>query len=235
MIEFTSNIKFPPVELASSEGLLAVGGDLEVATLLEAYTNGIFPWPCGDDFPLTWFSPNPRGVLFFSEIHRPRSLQKFINKSMSKYRVYFNRDFPSVIRECAKATRPSIERDDMSTSSFATWITEEIISAYINLHLAGLAYSVEVYETSKEMLVGGVYGVNIGHYYSGESMFYKHTNASKIALLALADELSKQGIAWLDTQMVTPVVKHLGGREIDREEFRALLTNAITKEHFTLR
>lgn len=207
----TRKILFPPVETANEDGLVAVGGDLEVDTLLEAYKRGIFPWPLSTyplnvDLPNTWFSPDPRGLLVFENLHVSKSFIKFLKKS--PFTVTFNRAFSEVINQCAEMPR----KDQPGT-----WITPEIINGYINLFNEGYAYSVEVW--NEEKLVGGMYGVVIGHFVSGESMFTLEDNAGKAALYTLVHQLKEKGINWLDTQMVTEVVKQFGGRYYPRPIF----------------
>lgn len=209
---------FPPVETADQHGLLALGGDLEVDSLLLAYSRGIFPWPISKEYPLAWFSPNPRGILFFKNIHLSKSFKKFLKNN--PYTVKFNTDFENVIRNCSTVKRQGHEQGDNET-----WITEALIHSYKKLYEAGHAYSVETYLDDK--LVGGVYGVCINRFYSGESMFYKADNASKVALIALMYSLNQKNIYWLDTQMVTPVVKSLGGIEIPRKTYLEMLKVAI--------
>ncbi len=204
-------IVFPPVETANEDGLVAVGGDLEVDTLIEAYRQGIFPWPLSTypmnvDMPNTWFSPDPRGMLEFKNLHVSKSFIKFLKKS--PYRVTFNKAFPAVIQSCARMIR----KDQPGT-----WITPEIIKGYTELFEAGLAYSVEVWHD--EDLVGGMYGVVMGTFVSGESMFTVEDNAGKQALYTLVHQLQDKGITWIDTQMVTEVVKQFGGRYIPRPIF----------------
>lgn len=204
-------IVFPPVETASEDGLVAVGGDLELDTLLEAYHKGIFPWPLSTyplnvDLPNTWFSPNPRGMLEFKNLHIPRSFVKFLKKS--PFEVTFNQAFPDVIVSCSK-----IPRKDQP----GTWITPEIINAYINMFEAGYAYSTEVWQ--EERLVGGMYGVVMGEFVSGESMFTIEPNAGKTALYTLVHHLQEKGLTWIDTQMVTEVVKQFGGKYYPRPVF----------------
>lgn len=211
-------INFPPIELADEHGLLALGGDLEVETLLLAYQRGIFPWPISTDYPLAWFSPDPRGVLFYKNLHIGKSLQKFLKKN--PYEIRFNTQFEAVIMNCSMIKRSGPNSD--------TWITKDIIESYINLYKRGYAYSVETF--LGDALVGGVYGVCINRFYSGESMFHKADNASKIALIALLAHLNKNGISWLDTQMVTPVVKSLGGINIPRNQYIKLLKESISAD-----
>lgn len=201
---------FPPIETADEHGLLALGGDLELETLVLAYSKGIFPWPISEDYPLTWFSPDPRGILTFGNLHLSTSLKKFLKKN--PYEIRFNTNFKAVIENCANAKRALDQ---------GTWITQEIIDAYVELHNEGLAYSSEAYLDGE--LVGGVYGVCMNRFYSGESMFHLAPNASKVALVSLLYKLHQQGIEWLDTQMVTPVVASLGGVEVPRETFLKML------------
>lgn len=205
---------FPPVEHADEHGLLALGGDLDLESLLLAYTRGIFPWPISEEYPLAWFSPDPRGILAFDKLHLSKSLRKFLKKN--PYEIRFNTNFEGVIMNCAKVPRAENQ---------GTWITEDIINSYINLHKKGFAYSVETYLDN--VLVGGVYGVCINRFYSGESMFHTADNASKVALIALLYQLKQKDIGWLDTQMVTPVVESLGGVEIPRETYLKMLAISI--------
>lgn len=210
---------FPPIELADEHGLLALGGDLEVETLLLAYKRGIFPWPISEEFPLAWFSPDPRGILTKETFHRPKSLQKLLNKS--PFRLEFNRNFEATIMACAQV--------HSSRGTYETWITDEIIEGYLKLHASGHAYSAEAYN-QEDVLVGGLYGVHIGGYLTGESMFYKEDNASKFVLSGLMEHLFFHQIHWLDTQMVTPVVKSLGGVEIPRKVFIERLKKSLQEE-----
>lgn len=215
-------IEFPPVELADESGLLAMGGDLEVESLVLAYSQGIFPWPVQENLPITWFSPDPRGVVYLDNVHISKSLKRFMKKN--PYEVKFNTNFHEVIRECSKVPRKDQD---------STWITNQIIQSYENLFQHRLAYSVEAYEDNQ--LAGGVYGVSIGEIFSGESMFHKKDNASKVCLLALFEKLQKRNITFLDTQMVTPVVQGLGGKEIPREEFLKVIKKANlnkTRDYF---
>lgn len=209
-------IIFPPVESASEDGLVAVGGDLEIDTLLEAYQQGIFPWPvstypANEHLPHTWFSPDPRGILEFNDLHVSKSFIKFLKKT--PYTVTFNKAFSDVIESCAKAKR----KDQPGT-----WITPSIIDAYNSLFTAGYAYSVEVWKD--EELIAGMYGVVMGKFLSGESMFTHEDNASKQGFYTLIHHLISRDITWLDTQMVTNVVKQFGGKYIAREEFMNKLT-----------
>lgn len=202
--------QFPSVESADDHGLIAIGGDLETDSLLLAYSQGIFPWPISKEYPLAWFSPDPRGILIFDKLHLNKSLRKFLKKN--PYEVRFNTNFEAVIMNCAR-----VKRNDQSS----TWITQDIINSYIKLHKLGFSYSIETYLDDR--LVGGVYGVCINRFYSGESMFHLEDNASKVALVSLMYMLKQRDIGWIDTQMVTPVVESLGGIEIPRKIFLQML------------
>ncbi len=204
-------VRFPDPRLGDENGLIAVGGDLEPASLLLAYSNGIFPWPISNSIPLAWFSPDPRGVLAFKNLHISRSFKKFLEKT--ELTVTFNRNFEDVIRGCANAHH--------RRGTQSTWITEELIFGYCQLFKMEKAYSVEVW--LEKNLVGGLYGVCHGSFISGESMFYEESGASKLALYSLIQRLSHNGIQWIDTQMVTPVVKAMGGEEISQERFLSQL------------
>lgn len=199
-------IKFPSPQEADGDGLVAVGGDLEVDMLYEAYSKGIFPWPISPEFPIAWFSPNPRGIIDLKDWHEPLSFKKFEKKT--KYKVTYNQDFYNVIKQCAMAKRKNQP---------STWITPAIIEGYYQFFLAGFAYSIEVWD--EDELIGGLYGVKIKKFVSGESMFSLKNNASKCALKFLIHKMKSEKIDWLDTQMVSPVVKLFGGKEISRDEF----------------
>ncbi len=206
-------IDFPPIENADSEGVLASGGDLDVESLILAYSRGIFPWPHCAEYPLLWFSPDPRGVIYTKDFHISKSLKKIISKNI--FEVKYNTNFREVVKECALAKNRA--------EGQGTWITTDIIDAYENLFKIGHAYSVETY--LKDQLVGGMYGVKFGKFISGESMFYKESNASKVALANLMLKLEKDDIKLLDTQMLTSVVESMGGIEIPRNQFITELEN----------
>lgn len=211
---------FPPVKQASTEGVLAIGGSLDESTLTEAYANGIFPWPVDENYPLTWFAPNPRGVILKEDIHFPKSFLKFIKKS--PFSVKINKDFEKVITECAKAKR----KDESGT-----WIIDPIIKGYTELFKANKAYCVSVY--NNEELVGGLYGVCLGQLLSGESMFFKESNASKQALYTLLNIVIQKNIPFIDTQMVTSTIELFGGKNISRDDFMlklASLDKSIPRE-----
>jgi len=198
---------FPPVETASEElgGLLAVGGDLAPDRLLEAYRNGIFPWGTYEGYPL-WYSPDPRMVLYPDEFRLTRSLRKTLRSE--RFEVRFDTDFPAVIAGCSETPRPGQD---------GTWISPDMMSAYIRLHELGWAHSVESY--CEGQLVGGLYGLAIGRMFYGESMFSRVTDASKIAFAHLIAQLNAQKIGLIDCQMRTDHLASLGGREIPRRTF----------------
>ena len=190
------------------DGLLAVGGDMSVPRLKLAYRMGIFPWT---DRPVTWWCPDPRGIFELGGIKVSRSLAKFRRKGL--FRCTFDQSFEAVVRACAETPRPG------------SWITEPFIRSYIGLHQAGCAHSVECWQGNE--LVGGVYGVAMGGLFAGESMFYRVSNASKIALLFLIDRLREKGFHLFDVQMVTPVTESLGAIHIPREEYLDRLKDAV--------
>jgi len=191
--------------------VVAIGDDLSVETLRDAYRHGIFPWP-HDNMPLPWFSPRRRTVIVFDELHVGRSLRKAHKSADVSYSI--DRDFRSVIRACAE-----VPREDQGT-----WIEDEIIEAYTRLHDAGDAHSIEVWREGK--LVGGLYGVDSGGVFTGESMFRIEPDMSKLALLYLIDHLRARGATWLDCQVMTPHMKAIGAREIARSKFLDMLAAA---------
>ena len=198
---------FPPVETASEElgGLLAVGGDLAPDRLLEAYRNGIFPWGTYEGHPL-WYSPDPRMVLYPEEFRLTRSLRKTLRSG--RFEVRFDSNFTGVIAGCSATPRPGQD---------GTWITPDMMHAYIRLHELGWAHSVETYFEGE--LVGGLYGLTIGRMFYGESMFSRATDASKIAFAHLIARLKADHIGLIDCQMRTDHLASLGGREIPRSHF----------------
>ena len=196
---------FPDPRSASPEGIVAVGGDLHPQSLLTAYRHGIFPWPV-EDLPLLWFSPPERGVLEFAELHVARSLRR--SHRRARFRFTIDQDFVAVIRACADTPRPGQP---------GTWITPAIVAAYARLHRLGVAHSVEAWDDQR--LVGGVYGVDIDGAFAAESMFYRESGASKLALLHLIDHLRHAGLDWLDIQVLTPHLATLGAKAIAREVF----------------
>ena len=191
---------------------MAIGEDFSVETLRDAYRHGIFPWP-HERLPLPWFSPRRRTVIFFDEIHVGRTLRKTMKRSEFTYTI--DRDFGAVIRACAGTPRPDQD---------GTWIDARIVAAYTRFHEAGDAHSVEVWRG--EELVGGLYGVDAGGLFTGESMFYRASDASKLALLFLVEHLRERGATWLDCQVMTPHMEALGAREIGRGRFLDMLAEA---------
>ena len=197
---------FPPVAQALKEpnGLLAAGGDLSPARLLDAYARGIFPW-FNDGDPLLWWSPDPRMVLVPAELHVSTSLRRTIRRG--EFGVTFDRAFRDVMRGCAA---PRVDQD-------GTWITAEMIRAYTRLSALGHAHSVDVWRDGD--LVGGLYGVAVGRVFFGESMFSRRTNASKVAIVWLARQLQRWRFELIDCQMSTTHLASLGAREMSREHF----------------
>ncbi|WP_111682364.1 leucyl/phenylalanyl-tRNA--protein transferase [Winogradskyella tangerina] len=199
----TNKIEFPDVSEASSEGLLAVGGDLSTERILHAYANGIFPW-FEDEEPLLWWSPDPRFVLFPKELKISKSMAQLLKKN--PFKVTFNKDFEAVIEQCAITKREG---------QLGTWITDDMKEAYINLHKLGYAKSVEVWQNNK--LVGGLYGVDLGNkMFCGESMFAKVSNASKVGFIQF---FQKHDYKIVDCQIYTKHLESLGARHISRDEF----------------
>ena len=217
MIRFLGPLDpFPPVDQAREDmgGLLAVGGDLGPARLLDAYQHGIFPWGTVESQPL-WYSPDPRMVLFPEEFRLSRSLHKTLRAG--NFEVRFDTDFAGVIGHCAATPRPGQD---------GTWITPEMMDAYIRLHELGWAHSVETHVGGN--LVGGLYGLAIGRMFYGESMFSQRSDASKIAFAHLIALLREQKFGMIDCQMRTTHLASLGGREIPRHDFLARLQSLTT-------
>lgn len=206
---------FPPLENADEHGLLAVGGDLEVESLLLAYRSGIFPWPVHSEI-LAWFAPPQRAVIFTDRLKLSSSLRREIKRT--PFKITLNTAFEQVISSCAKAKNRKGQR--------GTWITQEMIDGYCKLHDAGYAYSIEAWSSIDE-LAGGLYGVSIGRMFAAESMFYLAPNASKLCLAFLVDRLSGSGVSWLDVQVINPFTEALGAVEIARAEFAELLQTAL--------
>lgn len=207
---------FPNPRKSTPEGLVAVGGNLQLETLQEAYKKGIFPWP-QEGLPLLWFSPDPRGILDFQDFHVPQSLKKFARKQ-TQWKFSLNRAFAQVIEQCRKQVRKGADGQMQA----GTWILPEMEEAYLRLYSAGQILSCECWDG--EELVGGIYGVltmtEKGFLlFSGESMFHKKSNASKMVLWKLVEHLKSQGHQWMDIQMVTEVTGMMGGKYISREEY----------------
>lgn len=209
MYFLSRELYFPSVENSSDEGIVAIGGDLSPERLMLAYRNGIFPW-FEDDEPILWWSPPERMVLFPDEFKVSKSMRNILNRGI--FRVSFNTCFKDVITNCK-----NIERDGQR----GTWITDEMTQAYCRLHEEGYAKSVEVWQDDE--LVGGLYGVDLGRIFCGESMFSKVPNASKVAFIALVKYLQAHNYRLLDCQVHNEHLESLGAREIPRHEFIKLL------------
>ncbi len=203
--EFTDWVMFGEYYYNAAD-IIGFGGDLTVENLRNAYNKGIFPWHI-DGLPLPWFCPESRAVLEFENLHIPKSLNKQWRKTNWKFTI--DEDFESVIKGCSEMKRPH---------EAGTWITPEFIETYIEFHKLGEAHSVEVWDEG-ENLVGGLYGVDASGVFCGESMFYKESNASKLALVYLIEHLKSKGSTWLDTQVMTPHFEKFGAKEIPRKDF----------------
>ncbi|MBA6225255.1 MULTISPECIES: leucyl/phenylalanyl-tRNA--protein transferase [unclassified Colwellia] len=197
---------FPDLSSALDEpnGLLAFGDDLSPQRIIQAYQLGIFPW-FSDGDPVMWWSPNPRGIINIAQLNINKTLQKILKREL--FSVTLNKDFKQVIELCADAPFRCEE----------TWIVNPMLSAYKKLHAQGKAHSIEVWQN--EQLVGGLYGVAVNGYFSGESMFYRESNASKVALVYLASLLKSIGIELVDCQMLNPFLASMGCIEVSREQF----------------
>jgi leucyl/phenylalanyl-tRNA--protein transferase len=213
-------IDFPDPRLASEEGIVAIGNKMSVENLIEAYSKGIFPWP-HQGYPLLWFCPHQRGILEFENFHIPRSLKKVIRKS--PWLVTWNKAFLSVIQNCAASPR---------VGQSGTWISDELIQAYLAFHKAGFACSLEVWEGDE--LVGGIYGVFVKNIFSAESMFFKKTNASKFALCKLVEKLKSAGLSWMDVQMLTSITETFGAEYISQKKFLQKLKKEQEKPQILL-
>ncbi len=210
MIRIGNELIFPPTSLSDATGLLCYGGDLSIPRLLLAYRSGIFPW-YSEDEPILWYSPNPRFVLFPYEIRISKSMRQVIRRGRFEFRM--NTQFASVIRHCKEVDRHG---------QCGTWINEDMVSAYCELHTHGHAISAECYEQGE--LVGGLYGILGKRVFFGESMFSLVPNASKFAFIHLVDHYAQKGIELIDCQMHTAHLESLGGRNIDRKQFESYLT-----------
>lgn len=204
---------FPSPHYAEPDGLLAVGGDLAPQRLINAYKNGIFPW-YSDEYPILWWSPHPRFVLFPEDFHEPRSLRRCIRRGI--FSTTIDTAFEDVIVNC------SIDRGQ------GTWLVDEMINAYIKLHELGIAHSVETWKDGE--LVGGLYGVSLGRAFFGESMFYKVSDASKVALVCLVELIQKLDFDFIDCQQETEHLARFGARAVDRIEFIDRLDESLEYE-----
>ncbi len=213
LFQLGDELKFPPPDLANEEGILAFGGDLRPERIMLGYHHGIFPW-YSSDTPILWWSPDPRFVLYPDELHVSKSTRQVLRKGI--FEVTFDCAFEQVINACQQVPRPDQD---------GTWITDALKAAYIQIHQLGFAHSVEVWKEGE--LVGGLYGVNIGKVYFGESMFSLVSNASKIGFISLVNQLKKEGISLIDCQVETQYLHSLGGRNVPRHEFLKQLNYAI--------
>ena len=207
---------FPDPEMAQQDGLIAVGGDLSTTRLVTAYSLGIFPW-YDKGLPILWWCPDPRLILEPSNLHVTRRLARTVRQGV--FEISLDRDFDSVITKCAQIPR---------TLGPGTWITDEMIGAYIGLHKLGIAHSVESYLNGE--LVGGLYGIAIGKAFFGESMFHHERDASKVAFASLVGRLVEKQYHLIDAQQKTRHMKSLGASLMSREKFIELLQKAITFE-----
>jgi len=202
------NSCFPHPNKANEDGLLAVGGDLNPETLLEAYQQGIFPWYAEGE-PILWWSPDPRTVLFPVNFHRSKRLKRRLKQM--RYQCFIDKDFEAVITACA------VPRPDKDGVLGGTWILPEMVEAYLRLYVLGYAHSFEVYDDGE--LMGGLYGVRVGHIFFAESMFSKQRDGSKMAMSYLCEWAIDSGITLIDCQMFTEHLQSLGAVEISRDVF----------------
>ena len=215
MAAIENDCPFPPLSQALTEpnGLIAIGGDLNAERLLNAYSQGIFPW-FNEGEPVMWWSPNPRMVLFPNELKISNSLKKTLKKQV--FEIRFNSAFKEVITACSQTQR---------NGQPGTWISPEMINAYFDLHQLDHAICMECWLNNQ--LVGGCYGVIFNNMFYGESMFHTQTDASKVAFVHLVNHLQNQGVGMIDCQMHTPLLASFGAREIEREEFMQNLTKLV--------
>ena len=213
IFQLPDEIIFPDVSFAEEGGLLAIGGDLSVKRLIDAYSNGIFPWFSEED-PILWWSPDPRLVLFPDRFKISHSLRQKIKKNL--FEVKWDSAFMQVLEQCASGEREIKE---------GTWLTKEMKDAYLNLHQAGYAHCVETYFEGE--LVGGLYGVSLGSAFFGESMFFRMTDASKVALFHLVQKAKELEFLFIDSQVETKHMISLGSEMIPREEYLKLLKKAL--------
>ena len=209
-LQLDHRLRFPDPAFAPGEGLVAFGGDFSVPRLLLAYRSGIFPWTVQ---PITWWSPDPRAIFELDQFHIPHRLAKLIRQR--PFEITRDRAFPRVMQACAQ---PAPGREE-------SWVSPEFIVAYTQLHELGHAHSVECWRGSE--LVGGIYGVSVGGFFAGESMFHHADNASKVALCHLVEHLRARGFALFDIQMVTPATRGFGPVEIPRAEYLQRLKAAV--------
>ncbi len=215
IFRLSDRISFPPAHFASTNGLLAIGGDLSTSRLLMAYRMGIFPWFSEED-PILWWSPDPRLVLFPGEIRVPGRLERTIRKGL--FTVSADTAFDRVIDECARIRGENGEQ---------TWLTDDMMGAYRGLHRMGYAHSIETWQAGR--LAGGLYGISLGGMFFGESMFTRVSDASKIALVALCRYLQKKRYDMIDCQVRTAHLLRMGAREIPRKRFLKKLETSLKR------
>jgi len=201
---------FPDVASAGLDGILAIGGDLQPERLILAYKSGIFPW-YNQGEPIIWYSPNERMVLLPEDLKISKTMRQLMRKN--EFSITCNQDFEQVIKACQKSPRKDQD---------GTWITTDMMQAYIKLHELGYARSVEVWKDKE--LVGGLYGIDLGHVFCGESMFSKTSNTSKLAFIHLVQSLEKKNYKLIDCQVYNPHLESLGAKEISRQEFMGYLS-----------
>lgn len=211
-----SSLIFPHPNLAEEDGLLAIGGDLSKERLLLAYGSGIFPW-YSEGYPIMWFSPDPRLIIELGSVHVSKRLMKTIRSGA--FEVRFDTAFEEVMQLCAMTGRKG---------QTGTWITDDMLRAYADLHHYGYAHSVETYQDGE--LVGGLYGLSLGGVFFGESMFHKERDASKVALYHLERFLVANDFDFIDSQVPNSHMRSLGGREISRDEFLSRLAKSLEKK-----
>ncbi|MDY0297862.1 MAG: leucyl/phenylalanyl-tRNA--protein transferase [Acidobacteriota bacterium] len=218
VFRLNQEIEFPPVRLASPQGLLAVGGDLSVERILEAYSRGIFPWSCAQE-PLLWWSPDPRMVLFPDELHISRRMERILRKK--PFSLSLDRAFARVVTACAQPRADGL----------GTWITADLQQAFVRLHQQGYAHSLEIWRD--EELAGGIYGLSLGGCFFGESMFSAVPNASRYGLIHLVRWLGARGFSIIDCQVETGHLQSFGARAIPREVFLRHLQHCLKQPGLT--
>ena len=213
MVILNKEILFPNVETANVDGIIAIGGDLSSERLLLAYKNGIFPW-YNEGEPIIWYSPDPRMILYPKNLKTSKSMRSVLRKE--NFKITFNQNFEDVIANCKTINRKGQP---------GTWITDEMQKAYIQLYKKGIAKSVEVWQNDE--LVGGLYGIDLGTIFCGESMFSKVSNASKVAFIYLSQKCENENYKVIDCQVYNEHLASLGAEEISRKEFIKILNSKI--------
>ncbi|MCF6175776.1 MAG: leucyl/phenylalanyl-tRNA--protein transferase [Victivallaceae bacterium] len=214
----SDNMIFPPPDSADEDGVVAVSQDLNTVMLMEAYSRGIFPWPVEANYIL-WFSPDQRAILEIDDFVVTNKVSRELRKHNFSFSI--NRHFDEVIRNCAVAKR---------SDGGGTWITPNIIRAYQEFHRQGYAWSFETLNADGK-LVGGLYGIKIGQYFAGESMFYHESGASKFALIETVNYLKNEcGMSWIDGQVINPFLSRFGFKEIPRQEFLNIIIEPISTQ-----